>query len=43
MISTELYAHHAISGAEKQPMKNYHLNVTIGEEDSVYVSKCGRD
>jgi predicted RNase H-like HicB family nuclease len=32
--------HNTIRGAENQPMTNYHLTVTIWEEDGVYVSKC---
>jgi len=37
-IST--YDNYAISGPEHPPMTNYHLTVTIWEEDGVYVSKC---
>ena len=39
-MSENAQYHYAIIRTENQPMTNYHLSVTIWEEEGVYVSKC---
>jgi predicted RNase H-like HicB family nuclease len=39
-MSEIIHDHLTIRGTENQPMTNYHLSITIWEEDGVYVSKC---
>jgi predicted RNase H-like HicB family nuclease len=39
-MSENAHDHPTIRETENHPMTNYHLIVTIWEEDGVYVSKC---